>query len=46
MLRLLDFELASDAGRVRLDITSPSSEGAQVARLLAGLDLDPGLTCA
>jgi len=34
----LDFELAADGDRVRLDITSPSAQGARVAAFLAGVD--------
>lgn len=37
----LDFDMATEDGRVRLDITSPAPQGAQVAVFLAGLNRDP-----
>ncbi len=34
----LDFDLALESGRLRLDVTSPVADGQAVARSLAGLD--------
>lgn len=34
----LDFEMTSEDARIRLDISSPSAPGAQVAAALAGID--------
>ncbi len=41
----LDFELAFDGGRLRLDITSPAPHGGEVAALLAGLRTAGGRGC-
>lgn len=41
----LDFEVATEGDRVRLDITSPVPEGAQVAALLVGRDPDDPKAC-
>lgn len=39
----LDFEVASEDDRVRLDVTSPVPEGVRVAALLAGLTRSDGV---
>lgn len=36
----LDFELVPDTGRIRLDITSATSAGSEVAAILAGMGPD------
>lgn len=41
----LDFELATDGDRVRLDITSLAPHGAQIAVFLVGLNPDPAIAC-
>lgn len=42
----LDFEMVAETDGARLQITSPSPEGARVAAFLAGLDPDPALACS
>jgi hypothetical protein len=41
----LDFEQKSDGDRLRLDISSISPRGAQVAAFLAGIDPAPDVEC-